>query len=250
MPSVHCDHMPDVVWDKEYRNQLILTSRVDVYRIAVTSNQSLSDYFNSILSTDEQERALRYHQQKDRQQFIIGRGLLRHLLGNYSNQHPDKIQLATGINKKPFLQNSSVDLHFNISHSGDWIMIAISDSAVGIDVEKIDEDFSYKEILQQNLSKKEIDFIQNGKQPAENFYLLWTRKEALLKATSKGISNDLCFIPSLDGEHTVDQKIIGSDESFCINSFKISENYIASIAYKTRLEQIRFCDINESSFQK
>ena len=114
--------------------------------------------------------------------------MLRKLLAGYSNLAPDEIKFAEGLNKKPFAENANLsDLHFNISHSADIILIAISNSEIGVDVEKVDNSFSYEEILPHNFSDEEIDFIKNP----EDFYLLWTRKESLLKATAKGLDDDL-----------------------------------------------------------
>jgi len=251
MPSIYCDCIEDILWDKVYADAFSFNACVDAWRIQISSNLQLIDCFDHILSQDEQARASRYHQEKDRQRFMLSRIALRFLLAKYTNSEPEKIKSGIGLNKKPFIQNNSTpDLHYNLSHAGDWILIAISNSDVGIDIEKMDEKFSYSEILRHNFSHAEIDFITDGKKPVESFYLLWTRKEALLKATSKGIDNDLPFVPCLDGEHIVDQKIIGSDENFCVSSFKIGDVYVGSIASPKKCQLLRFRDINEFSFPK
>jgi len=192
-----------------------------------------------ILAPDEIERAGRYHQEKDQLRFIISRGMLRLLLGKYLNQKPINIHLEIGANKKPFVQNRrGDDLHYNVSHSGDLILIAVSNSEVGIDIEKINDSFSYKEILPHNFSDEEILFI---KKP-EDFYLLWTRKEALLKATAKGIDDDLPLIPSLDGTHHVNSEIIGSEKNWNVNSFHIGDGYIGSVTKSCDKNAINFYD--------
>src|ERR1035438_1512738 len=249
MPSIYCNCIEDILWHKVYGDVFGLTSAADIWRTQISDNLPLINRFDHILSEGEKARASRYHQEKDKQRFIISRIVLRFLLAKYSNNDPEKIEFATGSNKKPFVQNASaVDLYYNISHSGDVILIAVSDSDIGIDVERIDVDFSYSEILRQNFNTEEIGFINRGKQPAENFFLLWTRKEALLKATSKGIDSDLPFIPSLDGKHDIDQKIMGSGKDFCVSSFKVTGNYMGSIAYKPGYEKIRFRDIDQFFF--
>lgn len=248
MPSVYCDSIEDILWNKVYSKDFTLNSNVDIWRIMISSNLHLIHAFSQILSSDEHARAFRYHQEKDRQRFLVSRIVLRFLLGKYSNINPEKIEFAIGGNKKPFMQNVAAPvLHYNVSHSGDWIMIAFSDQGIGVDMEIIDEVFSYAEILEQNFSKQEISFITDGNHQSENFYLLWTRKEALLKATSKGIDSDLPFIPSLDGIHEVDMEMIGSDKDFWVSSFKIADNYIGGVAYASGNKKIRFRDITEIS---
>ncbi|HXB45927.1 MAG TPA: 4'-phosphopantetheinyl transferase superfamily protein [Puia sp.] len=204
-----------------------------------------------ILSEDEKARASHYRKPNDKQRFEVSRIALRFLLGKYANNEPENIEFVIGLNKKPFVQNLNArDLYYNVAHSADEILIAVSDADIGIDVERIDLDFAYSEILGQNFSLDEIGFINGATLPAESFYLLWTRKEALLKATSKGIDEDLPLVPSLDGTHTVDQKIIGSDKDFSLDSFRFAKNYVGSIAYPTGCENIRFIDINRFIFPR
>jgi 4'-phosphopantetheinyl transferase len=245
MPSVYCDTIEEILWSKIYSKDFTLDSNVDIWRIMISSSLHLIHHLSQLLSSDERARASRYHQKKDRQRFAVSRIALRFLLGKYSNINPEKIEFAVGGNKKPFMQNVGAPaLHYNISHSGDWILIAFSDEGIGADIEMIDEVFSYSEILHQNFTQQEISFITNGNHQSENFYLLWTRKEALLKATSKGIDSDLPFIPSLDGRHNADQEMIGSDKDFFVSSFKIADKYIGSVGYASGNKKLRFRDIN------
>ena len=78
-------------------------------------------------------------------------------------------------------------------------------------------------------TKKEIDFIGDKDVDPTNFYVMWTRKEALLKASGEGVSDNLHLIECLE-EHLEREK-----EVFKMRSFIISENYVASIA--TTLDQ-------------
>ena len=251
MPSVYCNNIENLHWCNMNDADFTIGSNVDTWRIQIASNLHVIDSFSKILSSEEYTRASRYHQQKDRQRFIVSRIALRFLLARYSNIDPGKIEFAIDSNKKPFMQNViAPDLNYNVSHSGDWIIIAFSDSGIGADIEMIDNVFSYAEILQQNFSREEVFFISDGKQQSENFYLLWTRKEALLKATSKGIDGDLPFIPSLDGRHEVEEKMIRSDKNFYISSFKIAENYIGSVAYASGNKKLRFIDFSEFPFSE
>ena len=242
MHSLQYSFMNDIVWN-EYGNtdhQFPLSSNIDIWRIAVSPNLDLINRFQKTLSIDENARALRFHQQKDTQRFLISRIVLRNLLAGYSKQSPDKIQFAEGLNKKPFAENVNLaDLHFNISHSGDLILIAIANSEIGVDVEKNDDNFSYKEILPQNFSDEEIRFI---KKP-EDFYLLWTRKEALLKATAKGLDDDLPRVPSLDGIYNIKRGELGLNKNWIIKSFQVEKDYVGSIAYSSDKHALNFFDI-------
>jgi len=86
-------------------------------------------------------------------------------------------------------------------------------------VEKIDPDFSYEDILATGFSVSEINLIKKSASPRSYFYLHWTRKEALTKATAKGLDDNLIAVPCLDGLHTVGAEITGPAESWTISSF-------------------------------
>mgnify|MGYP006279419179 CR=1 FL=1 len=89
--------------------------------------------------------------------------------------------------KKPFLINSP--FQFNISHSGDWLMVGISMSPIGVDIEQV------KDIPERNLIEKYYfsdQYFENARHvpPAEAvtfFYQEWVRIEAILKAHGVGL---------------------------------------------------------------
>jgi 4'-phosphopantetheinyl transferase len=251
MPSIHCNYITNINWDYERLNndELKLVGDVDIWKIPISSNLKLISKFSDILSGKEQRRAERYHQQKDKDRFILSRIALRILIGKYSGIPPHTIIFAEGINKKPFAENINLkNFQYNLSHAENFIVIAFSKSEIGIDIEKVDKNFSFKEILEQNFSDGEIAFIKNSNASSDNFYLLWTRKEALLKATSKGIDDNLKLVPCLNGANLLDEEIIGSHKDWFVSSFKVENDYIASIAYKASNQAIAFRDINLIAF--
>ncbi|HEX4372003.1 MAG TPA: 4'-phosphopantetheinyl transferase superfamily protein [Puia sp.] len=247
MPFIHSDIIKNVEWKSNCK--INLASSVDVWKVKISSEEKLSDLFLQMFNEEEKEKASRYHNEDDKQRYIFGRGALRFLLGKYLNKSADTIQFTIGTDKKPLLnKNSGSDLHFNISHSGDFDLIAISDSEVGVDIEKINPDFSYKEILKSNFTKEEIDFIQDSLHPIEAFYLLWTRKESLVKATSKGLTDNLNLISTLDGLFNDGDKILDSHDSWDIHSFKIEENYLGSVACNMHTKTINFLNTSPLFF--
>jgi 4'-phosphopantetheinyl transferase len=247
MPFIHSDTIENVEWKNNYK--INFTSYADIWKVKISSEKKLCDFFLQMFNKEEMEKSSRYRNEEDKQRYIFGRGGLKYILGKYLNKSPNTIQFGIGPDKKPLLnKNSGNDLHFNISHSGNFVLIAISSSEVGVDIEKINPDFSYKEILNSNFSKEEIDFIQNSKYPNESFYLLWTRKESLVKATSKGLVDNLNLISVLDGLINIGDEIIDTVDSWDIHSFIIEEKYCGSIACNMQTETINFLDTSPSFF--
>ncbi|GAB3947686.1 hypothetical protein GCM10028805_20400 [Spirosoma harenae] len=184
-------------------------------------------------------RAQRFRRQEDRNRFLYTRYILRTLLSNYLKQCPDQILFTTGINGKPEMKNNP-SWCFNVSHSGNWILIAVGTGNVGIDIEKIDPDFSFQDIVSLQFSLEEQRYIAVSSMPRLAFYKIWTRKEALLKATAKGMDDDFAQIPSLDGSHTKESKLIGATDDWTVGSFGVSECYSAAVAYSALHQKPKF----------
>lgn len=113
---------------------------------------------------------------------------------------------------KPYCQ-SHKEIYFSLSHSGDFLALAISDSDVGIDIEKIRE--AKENLVNRVCCENEKDRIFSSDKPDVEFTKIWTRKEAYLKALGTGIDRELTSID------TTDEKLKFTTE--------ISEDFIVSV---------------------
>ena len=112
----------------------LLGDQVWVWRLGLRETEEL-DWAWGDLSSAERERAHRYRHQGDRQGFILTRSWLRRLAGAYLGLAPQSVQFQLGPHGKPFLRGHP--LQFNLSHSGDWALLAFSrDRPLGIDLER------------------------------------------------------------------------------------------------------------------
>ena len=185
---------------------------------------------------NDQEKAIaqRFRFDEDRMRFSVSRQSLRLLLSRYLSVQPLDIILSAEKNQKPFIISPSSRIHFNISHSGGWILIAVATEELGIDIELADEEFSYEEILSEHFNPEEGNFIIKASNPAQAFFYLWTRKEALTKAWGTGLQENLKNVHVLDsGLWTDTQK-----KTWKIVSFNAASNYPAALAYSSKLERI------------
>lgn len=232
--NITCADIVNINWRDGNECDLNIGDTIAIWQISISANILAVNDLAELLSADEHARAGRYHHQKDRERFIISRGVLRILLGRYLKIPAAEIVFETGANKKPFVKIAEIaDLHYNTTHSGNYILIAIATTPVGIDVENLEPLFPYRDILEHSFSAAEIAYINETAAPLETFYTLWTRKEALLKATAKGIDDDMKLVPCLTGEHITEHKIIGSAQNWFVNSFNLNENYTCGLASHT-----------------
>ncbi len=232
-------YLENVTWLSSSACDFNISGHSSVWRINISNNLALLDDFAQVINADETARANRYMQVRDKNRFIISRGALRIILGRYLNRQLTEIAFETGTNKKPFIKDSS--LQYNVSHSGDWIVIAISNTAVGVDIEWINSGFQYQEIINEYFSAEESAYIA-ADDAHSRFFLLWTRKEALTKATAKGLDDDLKFIPSLEGDHEIDETLVESTLDWHSDSFELSPGYLATLTTSAQIDHLRFWD--------
>jgi len=233
----------DITWLAPGAGDSNINGHTDIWRVNISDNLSYLDRFSTLINTAETARANRYLQAHDRHRFIISRAALRIILAVYLNEQAALIEFEIGVNKKPFLKNAA--LHYNVSHAGDWIIIAVANTPVGVDVERIDPSFDYKDIIIEYFNKEEVKYI-TGADDHSRFFLLWTRKEALTKATGKGLDDDLKLVPALNGEHSVNPDLLKSTSDWQVNSFELYNGYLATFATAEIAGQPRFRDADLS----
>ena len=227
------------------------TDTLAVFRLPLAGGESHDTYLRSLLQPDEAERAGRYHQAADRQRFTYARSGVRLLAGAYLNRPPGEIRFVAGVNQKPELLNGA-GWHVNVSHAGDWILLAIGRIPVGIDVERINPDFFIDEVFLWSSSPDEQRLIQasTGTDARLLFYTLWTRREALAKATGKGLDDDFNQIPASDGQHPTDSRLIGADGPWTVRSFAVADDYAAAVAYGSESVATAFYTLDGAFFRK
>src|SRR5690349_19880357 len=117
-------------------NFLIEPQTAHIWQINLVDFFSQIEKYYNLLSVDEKERADRFHFPHHRDRFIIARGKLRELLSRYTQVPAEDILFRYGPRGKPYLENNSLDLQFNVSHSDDFAVYAFAlHSEVGIDIE-------------------------------------------------------------------------------------------------------------------
>ena len=132
-----------------------------------------------------------------RKESKIGRLLLHKALENLSAGEYTVIYSG---NEKPVLR-SEKDLYFNISHSDDYVTLAVSDSEVGCDIQEV-RPYNPR-VAGRNYCQKETELIENHDNKDEVFIRFWALKESILKFTGKGLSGGLSsydFSPYADCE--------------------------------------------------
>src|SRR5262245_17426844 len=114
--------------------------------------------FQDSLSGDERQRVGRFLFEADRKRHIIGRGLVRLLLGHLLGVPPRGLVLVNDVFGKPSIAGgiSTGRLEFNLSHSGDVVLVAVARTRrIGVDVEAVRTNFDIDSFAKRFFSARE-----------------------------------------------------------------------------------------------
>lgn len=195
--------------------------------------RSRYDELRNYISDDEHQRANRFYFDSDRETYIACHASLRLVLAIELNTNPLEISFINGVNNKPSLAFNP--LYFNITHTREAFAFAISRHYnIGIDLENINLNLDLNSITKNYFSKIEREFILQSESEREHrFFLLWTRKEALLKAMGAGIIDNLTQVEVSGQNNFLDRNLFdnyaydsASDEHF-IYSTELFNNYLS-----------------------
>lgn len=171
---------------------------MDIYffNITVLRNRNIFEEKLKIMDGERADKIERLKVTADKLR-ALGAGLLISFIKEKYN-----IQEDVQIDKfgKPHFPKS--DIHFNISHSGSYVMAAVSKHKIGVDIQRIQKD--KHRIAEKNFLQSECDYINSTEDEGEiqqRFCEIWTLKEAYLKNIGIGLRKPLnSFEVSLDGE--------------------------------------------------
>jgi 4'-phosphopantetheinyl transferase len=164
-------------------------SVINVCFIEVNVPGEVIDALALLLADTELARANRYRFDDDRRRSIIARAATRRLLGRYLEADPRALVIVEEEHGKPVLLNREIE--FNASHSGDLVALAFANGTpVGIDVERRRKLHDCLALSRRYFSAEEDDIVRSAADADDAFFAIWTAKEAIVKASGKGIRAD------------------------------------------------------------
>jgi 4'-phosphopantetheinyl transferase len=224
-------------------------NEIHVWRASLDQDLACLQQLVKFLSSDELDRADRFHFETDKNRFIIGRGILRNILSYYLGIAPERLQFCYGSRGKPALQTGdrSHPLHFNLSHSQGLALYAFTrDRQIGIDIEYVRNLSGLDQIVAQFFSAREnatfLALPPSQKQAA--FFHGWTCKEAVLKALGEGLALplnqfDVSLLPDRPAELLSIHGDRAAAKQWFLQSFVPASNYVAAVAVERHDQQIK-----------
>jgi 4'-phosphopantetheinyl transferase len=207
----------------------------------------------SHLSPEEIARANRFAFERLRRTFVFAHGQMRILLGHYARATPVSLEYVIGAAGKPAFaphHTFAATLSFNLTHSGDRALLAVSDGRlVGIDLERGARNPDAMAIAGNYFFGREFQDIASAPEARrqETFFRYWTAKEAVLKAQGTGLSLALdAFCVSFEPDATcasVESFEAGRLEAdWFVRALPCEPGWSAAVAARTREWHVEIMD--------
>jgi 4'-phosphopantetheinyl transferase len=156
--------------------------------ISLEAEPGAFEALSSLLDEEQHERAARIANPSRRAAWIIAWARARQHLGEYLDWPPRELRFVRDAWGKPRL--TGAELHFNLSHSGAWCLLAASRRhSLGVDLERWREGLDFAGLARRCFSEREHEWWASLAEPERlpAFFRLWTCKEAFIKADGRGM---------------------------------------------------------------
>lgn len=205
------------------------------------------------LSVQEKEKSSRFKFETDRIRYITRHVFLRNVLACYLNIDCDQIQFKENDYGKPFIDYSvnSRNLQFNMSKSDNNVLVAITQNRhIGCDIEKRNDNFDCKSIIDNYFSAQEIKNILESKNECINFFDYWAAKEAYIKARGEGLAFPLdqftLCIGDNDNVSMLENLVEPQDvDKWYIKLLKTGSEFSAAITTEGKISDVRMINISK-----
>ena len=217
--------------------------------LAANINQDIEDNkieeFLKLISKEKLDKINRYRFREDYLRSLYGDILVRFEIIKQLGIANSDIKFTLNKYGKPYIEGYN-NLFFNISHSEDWVICAISDEEVGVDIEKIEK--APVEVAEHYFHSREYKLIRSkaSEEVDEYFYKMWTLKESYIKWIGKGLSKQLDSFSI--NEDINNEFYIGENKELRLNQCKFDKDYIISLCSKevwdTNITVINMINVN------
>jgi 4'-phosphopantetheinyl transferase len=176
---------------------------IELWFATLTANDDEYARLASWLAPPEHARAARFGRESLRRRYIIGRALLRALLGRTLSLAPPAVPIVRGERGRPRLDGIG-GIDFNVSHTDDVALIGIvrDEVRIGVDIERADREVNADGLARKFLTAPEQATLAPlaADERRVRFLRYWTCKEAMSKATGDGLAAPFReLVVNLDG---------------------------------------------------
>lgn len=207
-----------------------MTEVFAIQLIEETAFEQLKPELLKLLPKETCKKVNGFARSNDSQRSLLGELLARHLLYKATGEPLPDEAFITGEKGKP-AHDGFRGIHFNITHSGEWVAVALSSGSVGVDVERMRK--IPEGLAKRFFSEAENQWLDSAKNEAEQkdiFFTLWTLKESFLKAIGKGLTKSLSSFTILQkGNNHFELMQNEETKGFNLYNFEFRDGYKLSV---------------------
>lgn len=217
-------------------------NRIKVYIADVEALKNPEVYRTcySKVSCERKEKIDRFYFEKDKRLSLAAELVLQQALGE---KGISTWQQHLGVNGKPYIDG----IYFNLSHSEDKVMCAVSDWEIGCDVEKVtDIELAISQRFFYGTEHETIMEKVTDEERYDTFFRLWTLKESFMKVTGLGMSLplDAFRIDLGEDEIKVEQQV--DHQAYCFKEYDLRDGYKYAVCTQIPQEMESLVDENPS----
>ncbi|WZX99268.1 4'-phosphopantetheinyl transferase superfamily protein [Bacillus sp. FSL W7-1360] len=199
------------------------------------------------VSPERQARILRMRRPADRIRSLVSELLARKYISEARHIAFAEIEFLSNEYGKP-LVSEALSLSFNLSHSGNWVLFALDETTVGVDVEQIHS------IEELSLAKRFFDPAEaaqlselSEKQRQERFFQLWSLKESYIKWKGTGLGTPLHSFRFMKEKGEWSFSNDHGDECF-FHSIRLDDSHYMAVCTSKRYDavpQVTVCEAED-----
>jgi phosphopantetheinyl transferase len=229
------EHTPSPLYYRNhYSSPLQSRDYLTLWIVPLPKESTYATFRPAFLSQKELDRIENCKSQQAKRTALYSAAYTRIILAMHTGVDPHSIELSKGLFNKPYLQNPAANLHYNVSHSKDQFVMAISrHGAVGVDVEYRDETVNIDELVLYLKIDKTCN--QPGLRSMRLFYDYWVTHEALQKCAGAAAPEQ--FLP-LDYLRPEKQQVDAFGLQLCYQRLEIIDGYSLCLAMQEQNQQV------------
>lgn len=178
------------------------------FDVSVLKDECLFESCFSSLNESDKLKVDKIKHPKEKMLSLGARLLLNYAL---KQENINSYSIIYGEHGKPYLKDNPV--YFNISHSESVVILSVSDSEIGCDIEYIGPNVN--NIASKYFTDEENEYIDSSSDKVKAFFEIWTLKESFMKATGFGLSAGISsFSVSVSDDNISVSSVYGNDFSF------------------------------------
>ena len=203
----------------------------------IAESEADHEQYWHILDQTEQQHASAFQNEQLYRCYVEIHARLRILLGGVVGETPERLRIHKTEYGKPYLADYP-KMAFNLSHTANTMAVAIAyDCELGVDIESCRPRLNLAALVNKCFADEEKNYWQQLPEPhkMQAFYRFWTRKEAFVKATGRGIALGLkqCVVnPENPAEFLRIPGGYGKSSEWLIQDIAMGDFICGALAYR------------------